>query len=110
MAELPKDSPDVVTAQGPSPAGLARLQSEVDGESDQGADTSEWNKRLMQVQEQMRQLNQQIQMLVEESAARRKRRLHQHPGSGPGSGVKKKEPATPSFPPAAPPLHPALAL
>ena len=93
MAELPKDSPDVNAVPGPSPAGLARLQPEVDGESDQGADTSEWNKRLMQVQEQMRQLSQQIQMLVEESTARRKRRLHQHPGSAPGS-VKKKEPAS----------------
>ena len=94
MAELPKDLPDAVTAaQGPSPAGLARLQPEVDGESDQGGDTSEWNKRLMQVQEQMRQLSQQIQMLVEESTARRKRRLHQHPGSAPGS-VKKKEPSS----------------
>ena len=97
MAELPKDSPDTVTAQGPSPAGLARLQPEVDGESDQGADTSEWNKRLMQVQEQMRQLSQQIQMLVEESTARRKRRLHQHPGSAPGS-VKKKEPSSSLIP------------
>ena len=97
MAELPKDSPDAVSAQGPSPAGLARLQPEVDGESDQGADTSEWNKRLMQVQEQMRQLSQQIQMLVEESTARRKRRLHQHPGSAPGS-VKKKEPSSSLIP------------
>ena len=35
----------------------------------------------------MRQLNQQIQMLVEESAARKKRR---HGGAGPGTGVKKK--------------------
>ena len=40
-----------------------------------------------QVQEQMRQLNQQIQMLVEESAARRKRRQV----SGPGPGVRKKQ-------------------
>ena len=44
-----------------------------------------------QVQEQMRQLNQQIQMLVEESAARK--RLRRQPGSGgdrgPGPGRKK---------------------
>merc|ERR1719356_647631 len=51
----------------------------------------------MQVQEQMRQLSQQIQMLVEESSARRKRRLHQHPGSAPGS-VKKKEPSSSFIP------------
>ena len=59
-----------------------------------------------QVQEQMRQLNQQIQMLVEESAARRKRRLHHHPGSTPGS-VKKKETPSPSLQPASTPsTHP----
>ena len=36
-------------------------------------------------------------MLVEESTARRKRRLHQHPGSAPGS-VKKKEPSSSLIP------------
>merc|ERR1719454_1978055 len=50
-------------------AGLARLQEPPSGSapppSDSGGtgDSSDWNKRLMQVQEQMRQLNQQIQML-----------------------------------------------
>lgn len=50
MAELPKDSPIANATSGPSPAGLARLQPELEMESDQGADTSEWNKRLMQVE------------------------------------------------------------
>ena len=78
----------------PGPAGVAasgaggqsRLQLQVENTEDSDEDASDWNKRLLQVQEQMRQLNQQLQILVEESAARRKRR----PGGVGGSGVKKK--------------------
>ena len=84
-----------------SGAGLARLQEPPSGSapppSDSGdtGDSSDWNKRLMQVQEQMRQLNQQIQMLVEESAARRKRRTALG-GAAPGS-VKKKPLVSPVY-------------
>merc|ERR1719233_1350670 len=106
MARVPKDTEDTlmptissgshssqVGVQGQvTGAGLARLQEGPEDSEPEG-DTSDWNKRLMQVQEQMRQLNQQIQMLVEESAARRKRR-QQIGGSAPGS-VKKKPMVTP---------------
>merc|ERR1719431_1719132 len=73
--------------------GLARLQEPQEDSEPESGDTSDWNKRLMQVQEQMRQLNQQIQMLVEESAARRKRRQHLG-GSAPGNVKKKLTPET----------------
>eukprot|EP00095_Tigriopus_kingsejongensis_P011462 maker-scaffold1042_size67897-snap-gene-0.10 protein:Tk11462 transcript:maker-scaffold1042_size67897-snap-gene-0.10-mRNA-1 annotation:"low quality protein: bromodomain-containing protein 2-like" len=41
----------------------------------------DWNRRLMQVQEQMRQLSEQIRILVEESGARKKRRLERGAGA-----------------------------
>merc|ERR1719402_1893788 len=85
---------DASTPVGSNDAGAQRLQADSDSESDpENSPTADWNRRLMQVQEQMRQLNQQIQMLVEESAARRKRR-QQIGGSAPGS-VKKKPMVTP---------------
>ena len=99
IARMPKIAP----VETPKPPNVARssgggaasgaansrvpLQLENTEDSDEN-DPSDWNKRLLQVQEQMRQLNQQLQILVEESAARRKRR----PG-GVGSGVKKKQTA-----------------
>merc|ERR1719210_1715498 len=96
---MPKDAPAPAPAvgshkaAGSGSAGVSRLQpapapAAINDDDDDGGDPSDWNKRLMQVQEQMRQLNQQIQMLVEESAARRKRRQHVG-GSAPGN-VKKK--------------------
>jgi len=87
-ASVPRSEPARELATGGSGGGHARLQLQQDNTEDSDeADSRDWNKRLLQVQEQMRQLNQQLQILVEESAARRKRR----PGGGVGgSGVKKK--------------------
>jgi len=97
MSRMPKDAPAPAPAvgshkaAGSGSAGVSRLQpapaAANNDDEDDGGDPSDWNKRLLQVQEQMRQLNQQIQMLVEESAARRKRRQV----SGPGPGVRKKQ-------------------
>merc|ERR1719402_1157710 len=99
---------DASTPVGSNDAGAQRLQADSDSESDpENSPTADWNRRLMQVQEQMRQLNQQIQMLVEESAARRRRR---QPGSGSAPGTVRKR-ATPDIkPPMATPSAPATPL
>ena len=82
----PAAAPGAAGAASGGGGGQSRLQLQVENTEDSDEDASDWNKRLLQVQEQMRQLNQQLQILVEESAARRKRR----PGGVGGSGVKKK--------------------
>ncbi|CAB4057481.1 BRD2 [Lepeophtheirus salmonis] len=43
-------------------------------DSDSEAEKDDWNRRLMEVQEQMRQLHDQIRLLVEESVQRKKRK------------------------------------
>jgi len=89
MARMPKDTPPAPVVKreaGQAGGAVGRLQQVKEEDTDDTS--SDWNKRLLQVQEQMRQLNQQIQMLVEESAARK--RLRRTPGSGPGPGRSKK--------------------
>ena len=59
-------------------------QIKVDVDSDSDSDTvtrdkNDWYQRLLQVQEQMRQLEEQIRVLVEESVMRKRRRID-HPG------------------------------
>merc|ERR1719319_1575542 len=86
---MPKDTPPAPVVKreaGQAGGAVGRLQQVKEEDTDDTS--SDWNKRLLQVQEQMRQLNQQIQMLVEESAARK--RLRRTPGSGPGPGRSKK--------------------
>ena len=111
MSRVPKDSPErapkISGGQGGGGGALGRLQ-QVQEEADESDNASDWNKRLLQVrrrvkvqltgsfctqvQEQMRQLNQQIQMLVEESAARK--RLRRQPGAGDrGPGPSRKKPS-----------------
>lgn len=55
----------------------AALKMEMDAIPTLPAEVSkaDWNRRLLEVQEQMRQLSEQIRILVEESAARKKRKL-----------------------------------
>jgi len=101
-----KEEDEAAAAAGIMEDGEQRLQpaGDSDSESDtENSPTADWNRRLMQVQEQMRQLNQQIQMLVEESATRRRRR---QPGSGSAPGTVRKR-ATPDIkPPMATPTAP----
>ena len=94
MSRMPKDAPKAEPGTAGAAGGGGRLQASAaaaavaDNDDSDEHDNSDWNKRLLQVQEQMRQLNQQIQMLVEESAARRKRR-----GGGSSAVAGKKKPA-----------------
>jgi len=104
MARMPPQSLEDQNTKSQA-AVLSRLQpsvSPVGGGEEGDGETSDWNRRLMEVQEQMRQLNQQIQMLVEESAARRLKR-RQHKQGDRSSGVKKKVPVSTNPLSAAPP-------
>ena len=62
MSKMPKDAPEPKA----SSSGAGRLQAAAaaaqDNDDSDEHDSSDWNKRLLQVQEQMRQLNQQIQI------------------------------------------------
>jgi len=141
-------TPAAVTPLAPPPARPAALQRELrphppqpikvdDSDSDSDTitrDKNNWYQRLLQVQEQMRQLEEQIRVLVEESFMRKRRRMDPQastatatsntqggrvqPGpSGPPKRVRKPQPqGTPGAgrakkakevnhpPPAAPPV------
>lgn len=109
---LPSDDyepPQVaVTPLAPTPASMAKNnptpvlppqrelrphppQIKVDVDSDSDSDTviardkNDWYQRLLQVQEQMRQLEEQIRVLVEESVMRKRRRIDHPQASTPVS-------------------------
>ncbi|XP_059096828.1 bromodomain-containing protein 2-like, partial [Tigriopus californicus] len=64
---------------------VEKMDFDSDGSEKDQVSKDDWNRRLLHVQEQMRQLSEQIRILVEESAARKKRR---HDRGGGGGGVR----------------------
>ena len=55
------------------------MDSDSDSDTVIARDKNDWYQRLLQVQEQMRQLEEQIRVLVEESVMRKRRRIEGGP-------------------------------
>ena len=80
-----KAAPPKATASVPASSAPTTVVAPTFGDSDSDSEDGErakmeWNQRLMHVQEQMKQLNEQIKILVQESAARKKRKMDKGEG------------------------------